>query len=244
MSIVLGPAYQTTTARDLITRALRLINVLARNEVPNPSEASDAMVVLNDMIDSWSLERGLILQDRAQVFTLTPGLQPHILGPGANFNTVRPTKIERVSYRSGSPANDRNIELFDRDQWSNISLKDQTGDPECLFVNASENLPFLEFYFWPVPESANQVVVYTWEAMQQLPGLDTTLAVPAGFRRALRYNLALELCPEYGKEADGIVVEMAMQSKAVIKGANLRNPILGIDSALSRPRGFNIVTGE
>lgn len=245
MSIVLGGAPQTTTARDLITRALRLINVLARREVPAPSEAEDGLVILNDMLDSWSLERGLILQDRAQTFNLVPGQQDYTFGLTGNFNSARPTKIERATFRDGTPPNDTPIELYDTDQWSNIQVKSQTGRPIYLYANQNQNADFLTVSIWPVPDAAYPLTLYTWEAVSLIESLDATLAVPAGFRRAMRYNLALELAPEYGKEVDGVVVEIASSSRALIKSANLRNPLLGMDSALTR-RGstFNYVTGE
>ena len=41
-----------TTALDLITGALRKINVLAAGEVPQASEQQDALAVLNDLLDT------------------------------------------------------------------------------------------------------------------------------------------------------------------------------------------------
>ena len=47
----------TYTAGDQINRALRLLGVLAEGESPSASESRDALVALNQMLDSWDTER-------------------------------------------------------------------------------------------------------------------------------------------------------------------------------------------
>ena len=47
----------TYTAGDQINRALRLLGVLAEGETPSASESQDALMALNQMIDSWNTER-------------------------------------------------------------------------------------------------------------------------------------------------------------------------------------------
>lgn len=42
-----------TTALDIVTRALRRINVIAPDESPDDSTAQSALDALNDMIGSW-----------------------------------------------------------------------------------------------------------------------------------------------------------------------------------------------
>jgi len=45
-----------TTARDVINRSLRILGVLASGEAATASEANDALVALNSMIDSWQAD--------------------------------------------------------------------------------------------------------------------------------------------------------------------------------------------
>ena len=45
-----------TTASDQINRALRLVGVLAEGETPSAETSQDALIALNQMIDSWSTE--------------------------------------------------------------------------------------------------------------------------------------------------------------------------------------------
>ena len=52
----------TTTVQDIVTGALRKCGVLRKGETPEASESSDALILLNDMIGSWSLESLLMIQ--------------------------------------------------------------------------------------------------------------------------------------------------------------------------------------
>ena len=47
----------TYSAADQINRALRLLGVLAEGETPAASVSEDALMALNQMIDSWNTER-------------------------------------------------------------------------------------------------------------------------------------------------------------------------------------------
>lgn len=69
-----------TTALDLITGALRKINVLAAAEVPSPSEQSDGLVVLNDMLETWSTEHLSVINNTENVFSLSNGKATYTVG--------------------------------------------------------------------------------------------------------------------------------------------------------------------
>ena len=43
-------------ARDLITRAMRKINVVARGEVATAEEAEDGLITLNELLHSWETD--------------------------------------------------------------------------------------------------------------------------------------------------------------------------------------------
>lgn len=45
-----------TTASDIVTRALRLINVVAVGETPSDNHSADALDRLNDMLHGWAKE--------------------------------------------------------------------------------------------------------------------------------------------------------------------------------------------
>lgn len=69
-----------TTALDLITGALRKINVLAAGEVPQASEQQDALTVLNDLIDTWSTEHLSVVDNTENIMTFSPGQTTYTVG--------------------------------------------------------------------------------------------------------------------------------------------------------------------
>ena len=62
----------STTALDLITGALRDINALESGEVPTAQDANDALQVLNDLLESWSIEKLFIFSSTENRFVFNP----------------------------------------------------------------------------------------------------------------------------------------------------------------------------
>ena len=58
----------STTAGDQINGALRLIGQLAEGETPSAATSQDALTAMNQMIDSWSIERLAVFSTQDQVF--------------------------------------------------------------------------------------------------------------------------------------------------------------------------------
>ena len=87
--------YRTTL--DMITRSLRLINVVADKELPTTDEANDCLESFQDMIDAWNADGLTVYSIGSADFPLTLGQQAFTIGPGGNFDTNRPPKIVGMS---------------------------------------------------------------------------------------------------------------------------------------------------
>lgn len=70
----------STTALDLITGALRNINALESGEVPTAQDANDALQVLNDLLESWSIEKLFIFSSTENRFVFNPGQYQYTIG--------------------------------------------------------------------------------------------------------------------------------------------------------------------
>lgn len=70
----------STSALDLITGALRNLNALEAGETPNASDSADSLQVLNDMLESWSIEKLLIFSSTENKFVFTPGKYQYTIG--------------------------------------------------------------------------------------------------------------------------------------------------------------------
>ena len=70
----------SSTAQDLINGALRNINVLAAAETPSASDSADALQVLNDLLESWSIEHLTVYSVVENILQFTPGQYQYTIG--------------------------------------------------------------------------------------------------------------------------------------------------------------------
>ena len=241
------------TVNDLISSSFRLIGVLSGDETPSSSEANSALQTLSNMLDAWALEQYLVYAKVQETFAFIANQQIYQMGQGAgaDFNTVRPQKIENADFEmtvSGSSTiYHLMIEELNQDQWSALSAPNTGSNiPTKLFV--SYGYPNVSLYFWPLPLITNNLYLWSWKPIGSQLGLTTlttTVAIAPGYTKAIIYNLAVNLAPEYGQSPPTIVIEEAIALKANIKRMNTHPIILGTDAALVPDRpGFNWLTGN
>lgn len=235
------------TAQDIISSSLRLIGVLASGESLPANEATDGLNSLNDMIDSWSTNNLLIPNKTKESFTLTGGKQTYTMGTSGSpdFSTSRPMWIENMTVQqsSGSSTLDIPVDIITEDQWAAIPVK-QTQSAYPLYCYTDGAYPNLNLNFYPVPSGSVAVVIYSAKPLSQLATLTTALSLPPGYQRAVRYALALELAPEYGRAVPEDVSAKAAAAIADIKRVNHRPKYMRTDEALGqKPSVFDWRTG-
>lgn len=233
------------TAADQINGALRLIGVLAEGEVPSAATSQDALLALNQMLDSWNTERLSVFSTIDQVFTWPASTISRTLGPSGDFVGVRPVEIDDATYFRDAATNvSFGIKMINQEQYDNIAVKTVTSTyPQILWYNAS--YPNIEIYLYPVPTRALEFHFISVEELTQPATLETDMAFPPGYLRAFRYNLACELAPEFGVEPSPQVRRIANYSKRNLKSVNNPNDVMSMPAALivNRPR-FNIYSGN
>lgn len=234
------------TSLELITASLRLIGVASVGEALSANEANDGLTVLNDMLDLWSTQKLLIPATLSETFPVVPGQQTYTMGVGGNFNTSRPMSIENAVWQQTTPGTtyELPIDMVTQDQWVAIGVKGTSSNISTkLYV--VESFPLFNLLFWPIPLVANNVVLWSTKPLSNLAATTTIVTMPPGYSLALKYNLAVLLAPEYGKNTPAEVLVGAEDSKAAIKRMNTQTYLLGQDAAvLPKRSGFNYLTGE
>jgi hypothetical protein len=234
-----------TTVRDLITDALDLVGVSAPGETVQAADAQRAFRALNRMLSSWNTEGLMVYSINIQTFTLTGNQQSYTIGPGGNFNTTRPERIEQAYLRVPSSSNlDLPLRLLTDSEWADIRLKPTTSDLPRMLYNDGNN-PLSTLYLWPVPTQANVLVLYVWNQLSQYADLSDTVTLPPGYEEAIVYNLAVRLATSFGRPIPPEVSAIAATSKGAIKSVNITPTYLRCDDALvshDTPT-FNWMTG-
>lgn len=231
------------TLLDLLTGSLRLIGAANPGEALDAVTAQDALQALNDLIETLNLEHLTNPKGVTQVdVTTTPGQAVHTIGTGGDFDTSRPVVIDKAYLTLNS--GDCPIEILDDDHWAAIPVKNMTGIPTSLYYEPA--FPLGKVHLHPKPAEAYSLALWCWDSLPTytMAQLNSTLTLPPGYRRMLRFNLALDLAADgYGKEPSASVVNNAVESKAAIKRANHSAPVMDVDGAFLQQGGASYGSG-
>jgi len=295
------------TANDVVTAALRRINAYSAGQPLDPNDASDALSMLNDMIESWSLEHLMIFNSIEQVVTWTAGpyqytggnpplgtagatfvtslsngsptftvagissLQNFVVGAvlqdragaipagttvadisgttvtmsanataaapnddvtfGGQLAFALPTRINNVFSRLSTNL-DYPCEVVEQGRYTSVGIKNLPGPwPTILYYN--RQWPVGQIFVWKVPQTASEGHLWVDYIFDGFSTLSSSAVLPEGYVRALKWNLACELAPVYGREVTADLRRAAMESKAAIKALNMvPTPEATFDSAL------------
>ena len=233
-----------TTAGDQIKRSLRLLGVLAEGETPSAETSQDALTALNQMIDSWSVERLAVYSTQDQVFTWPAGQISRTLGPSGDFVGNRPVLLDDATYYKAPSGVSYGIKFINQSQYDGIAVKTASSTfPQVIFVNMTN--PNVEMYVYPRPLQDLEWHFISVDELTQPATLDTVLYFPPGYMRAFAYGLACELAPEFGVEPSPQVQRIAMTSKRNLKRINNPDDVMSLPYAVVANRQrFNIYAGN
>jgi hypothetical protein len=218
------------TATILIRRALQLLGAIDPGETPNASEMEDARLALNALLDSWSTERLNIYTIGAALYPLVTTQAAYTIGSatggsGGDLVAVRPIKIDRANAVLTDAATKLirlPLEIIDAKRWAEIRSRAATASvPELLYYDHA--VPQATISVYPTPTftgTAPQLELFTWAALTAFADLVTAVYIAPGYDRALTYNLAIEIAPEFGREPSGAVIAVAREAKAAIRAMN------------------------
>ena len=233
------------SAGDQVNRALRLLGVLAEGETPSAATSQDALVAMNQMIDSWSTERLSVFCTQDQIFTWPAGQYIRTLGPSGDFIGLRPVMLDDATYFRDPGTNvSFGIKFINQQQYNGIAVKTVTSTyPQVCFVNMG--FPNVTLSIYPRPTRDLEWHFVSVQILAEAASLSTDLFFPPGYMRAFAYNLAMEIAPEFGVEPSPQVSRIAMTSKRNLKRINNPDDVMSMPYAIVANRQrFNIYAGS
>ena len=235
----------TYTAGDQINRALRLLGVLAEGETPTAQMSEDALMALNQMIDSWNTERLSVFNTQDQMFLWEPGVITKTVGPTGDFVGNRPVLVDDATYyRDPSTNVSFGIKFINQQQYDGIAVKTVTSTyPQVCWINME--FPNITMTIYPKPTRELEWHIISIEELSHPAALTTELYFPPGYMRAFAYNLAMEIAPEFGVEPSPQIQRIAMTSKRDLKRINNPDDVMSMPYAIVATRQrFNIYAGN
>jgi hypothetical protein len=249
-SEVVPSAPTAITALDLISSSLRLIGVLASGETADGDQAQDGLSTLNDFIDEIRTQRLSIFTTKRSVYPLTSGTESYFIGGGGAFDQQRPLWIPYAGLiidTSADVLTEIPIDVYSIQQYADVQQKAlQSSFVQCIYYDHNWNEGLGKIFPYPIPNVDNtSLVLYTPQAVNEFTSLTQQVTFPPGYRKMIRYNLALQLAPEYGRPIDPAVLAIAKESMASVKSANSTQPgLMRVDPGLmGSPRTWNWLTG-
>lgn len=210
--------------RELLNQALQTAGVVANNESATAEDLQLAYNIFGNLIDLWQAQKRITWTKTKLVLNLTAGSTLNL-----NLIGTYPLSIDKVtwSYTNDSNAIQYEIKPIDIQDALTASNK-MTGVPR--------------FYAWDGQNGIDIVgrgttvyvsIIYTERFMSSAYTIETDLTglIQAGYNTALKYNLALLLCEEFGKAPSQTLVAMATQTLEVIKPQNKRPAMSRMQSA-------------
>lgn len=234
----------TYTAGQQIERALRLLGVLAEGETPSAATSQDALMALNQMIDSWNTERLSTFVTQDQVYSWPAGEISRTLGPTGDFVGNRPILMDDATYYKAPNGVSYGIKFINQQQYDGIAVKNVTSTyPQVCWVNMG--FPDITLTVYPKPTQVLEWHMISVEELNNPATLSTVMYYPPGYLRAFTYNLAMEFAPEFGVEPSPQVQRIAMTSKRDLKRINNPDDVMALPYALVANRQrFNIYSGN
>lgn len=227
-------------AIDIINRAYTLAGTRALGETLEGELISDALDVLNAMIDSWRTEDLYIYTVAESILQLTPGQQTVTIGPGMQIDIAVPLKVEDGAFCRSSGI-DYPMDVIQQIQYEQIQLKTVPSSyPSALYYDRA--YPTGTIYLFPVPAGLLELHLPLALQLTAFADTETDYPLPAGYLKALQYSLAVELLPP-GRQLSNITIQTGANARRVIKRSNHETPVLDMPIGIDTSGRFNILSG-
>jgi len=197
------------TAQQIINAALRKIRVISASQSASTSQESNALEALDVLLRSWSAE-GLMVYyvEELEPFALT-GAASYTIGDGGDFDTVRPVKILGAVVRSGGI--DVPLDIVAQNRYLEIAQKSTGDTPAILWYNPV--YPLADIYLWPVGSAGINIYLNSVKPLTEPTDITSSISFPPEYDRAMIFNLAVDLAPEFDKMVSPTLANMALQAK-------------------------------
>ncbi len=196
------------TAQDLIDYALTEIGVADPGVTPATEERNWGLTKLNQLLSSWSAQALPIYQITRETFVLS-GAGSYTIGTGQTWSTTRPVKIKAAAYTANGVI--VWLDVVPAEVWAD------GGRNRILYYD--HGYPNGTVWLRPAPTDGT-LELYSYKPLTSFATLNTAIALPDGYERALQLNLAVDLAPSFGRALDANIIALANDAKMSIQGLN------------------------
>lgn len=208
------------TVLDLISASLLWIGALGVGETPSAEEGAQGLATLNDLLASWSAEQVYIYTQAKDSLTTQAGIAAYDFGPGATaINSTRPLRIVHADVLFGGAVFP--VAVIGLADWKGIPDRTAAASDLTKALYCDYAFPIANVNVYPVPKTANGTIeLYSLKELASVAALTDTIDLPAGYARALRFALGVDLAPAFGRQLTDPMLALAMSASATLKQLN------------------------
>lgn len=219
----------SATVAQLINAAARTAGILETGETAPASEMQDSLLLLNQIMEQFTIKGLLVYANDRLTFPLISNQQSYTIGTGGDFNTDRPFKI----YSAGIINNTLEYPiaiLTTPQEWqqvnvSNTSLIINSAVSYYLFIAGA--FPLNTLYLYPTPQTVPAtLVLYIQSPLSNFANVFETVNFPDGYFEALVYSLAEKICIENGNPVSNDIKRQKQSSINNLISFNAPAPVL------------------
>lgn len=169
------------------------------------------------------------------IANLSPGSQQIAYTVPGDFKIERPLRITKSFTRittAGTSGLDYPIDIVDQQQYITIGYKGISAPwPIAAWYNPT--FPLGNLYFYQNPSGAGQLHLFADNILTRFDTLTQAVVMPQGYVRWIKWGLAKELAPEYGKTWTQTMQSNWKDAQTAVKSLNSSpTPVSDYDSIL------------
>lgn len=204
-----------TTVGAMIRAAHRALGKYDKSQDIDSEDYVNGTEVLNGMLARWAANGVTILQNAVQNFTMVVGQGSYTIGSGGNVDITRPTVITSAYIQDTDDNFSKWVRVIDQISYEKISIKTTADDyPEYLYYQPS--YPLAELNLYPIPAVAYKLYFSAQYVLGSFADADDAISLPPETEDGIKYNLSLQLAPEFNITPSELVVALAREGYKVL----------------------------
>ncbi len=234
-----------TTVAQLCANALVDSGIIGSGQVAEAADNNTAMRLAQGLSAQWNRKRWLIFS-LIDVSVVSTGAESYTVGPGGDFNTPRPDRLEDGNFirqlNTGGPnLVDYPLSIIpSHEDYNRIRLKSMGTWPDVIFYDSA--YPLGRVFPWPVPQaSLYSIHLLLKGQLAPFTSLKEIISLPPEYETAFSFSLQVRLRAAYRLPPDPAIIALAKDALNVLRLANVQVPLLRMPAALiNGQRGWNV----
>lgn len=230
------------TAREIIEAALRSLGVISEGNSMPVEVSNPAFETLKVLLSAWVNEGITIPAITEDTITLIAGTAAYTIGPTGGTVSTRPEIVEAAFVRDSS-SNDWPVNVIGFREYAAIPNKTLTGRPDRLYYEPTYPNGTVRVCW--TPDAAEALHIFGPKPLAEPAGIASSVVIPAPYNMAIKWNLALQMWPEFPNPGVlEFIAAQAQESKYRVVSMNVARRTEEVDVEVLRAasRG-NILTG-